>query len=146
MESVGICLRCGEQVCEVCRTRWRGKIVCAACIDRALATREANPEQARSHRRAAMRSLYFGLGAWLLSAVALTVLQLAGIDAPVLLTFGVFSILSADVLVASLGVGQAVAALRTGGENVLHAAGGLLLGGAYVGLMLGVGVLFVWQN
>jgi hypothetical protein len=146
MESVGLCLRCGEPVCEVCRTRWRGQIVCAACVDRALQTHEATPEQARSHRRAAMRAMFFGGSAWLLSALALGVLHLAGAQAPVLLTFVVFLIVGCDVLLASLGVGQAVAALRTRGENMPQAAIGLLLGGAYVSLMLGVGTLFLWQS
>jgi hypothetical protein len=112
MESVGICLRCGEQVCEVCRTRWRGQILCAACVDSALQTKEATPEQARSHRRAAMRSVFFSGGAWLLSGLALGVLYLAGTEAPVLLTFIVFLILGGDVLLATVGAGQAVSTWR----------------------------------
>src|SRR5258708_31449056 len=90
MESVGLCHRCGEQLCEVCRTRWRGHILCAACIDRALQTSEATPEQARANARQARLALWFGGGAWLLSAAALGVLQLAGSQPPVLLTFVVF--------------------------------------------------------
>jgi hypothetical protein len=146
IESVGVCLRCGEQVCEVCRTRWRREIVCAACVDRALHTHEATPEQARSHRRQARLALLFGGGAWLPSALALGVLQAAGSQAPVLLTFVAFLIVAGDMLVAALGVGQAVAALRTRGEYMARASLGLLLGGLYVGAGLGAGTLFLWQN
>ncbi len=116
MESVGMCFRCGEQVCEVCRTRWRGQILCANCVDRAMQTHEATPEQARSHRRQALRALLLGSGAWLPGLVGLGVLHLAGSQPPVLLTFVVLLILAADVLVAALGVGHAVAALHVRGE------------------------------
>jgi hypothetical protein len=146
MESVGQCARCGEQICEVCRTRWRGRILCAACVDQAMQTHEATPEQARTHRRQAERALLLGGGAWLPSAVALGVLVLAGSQPPVLLTFAVFLILAADVLVAAVGVGQAVAALYTGGERSKLAGTGLLLGGLYIGAMLGVGTMFFWQS
>jgi hypothetical protein len=146
MESVGLCFRCGEPLCEVCRTRWRGQILCAACIDRALQTREATPEQARSHARQARWALILGGIVWLAGGAALGILRLAGAQAPVLLTFLVFLVLALNVLVAALGVGQAIAALRTRGESTPLAAAGLLLGGLYVGLLLGVGTLFLWQS
>jgi hypothetical protein len=146
MESVGQCARCGEQVCEVCRTRWRGRILCTACVGQAMQTHEATPEHARAHRRQAERALLLGGGAWLPSLVALGALALTGGQPPVLLTFAVFLILAADVLVAAVGVGQAVAALYTGGEMYKLAGTGLLLGGLYIGVMLGVGTMFLWQS
>src|SRR6516162_9238402 len=36
VETVGVCARCGNYLCEVCRTQWRGQIVCGACVQRAL--------------------------------------------------------------------------------------------------------------
>ena len=84
--------------------------------------------------------------AWVLSAAALGVLYLVGSQPPVLLTFLVFLILAGDVLVAALGVGQAVAALRTRGENAPRAVAGLLLGGLYAGVLLGAATLFLWQS
>jgi hypothetical protein len=146
MESVGQCARCGEEVCEVCRTRWRSQILCAACVDQAMQTHEATPEQARAHRRQAERALLLGAGAWLPSATALGVLHLAGSQPPVLLTFGMLLVLAADVLVAALGVGQAVAALQTRGEKGRMAGLGLVLGGLYIGAMLGAGTMFFWQS
>ena len=40
MESVSVCARCNQHLCETCRTRWRNVIICAACVDRALASGE----------------------------------------------------------------------------------------------------------
>jgi hypothetical protein len=146
MESVGECARCGEQICEVCRTRWRSQILCAACVDRAMQTHEATPEQARAHRREAERALLLGGGAWLPSAIAFGVLSLAGSQPPVLLMFVVFLVIAADVLVAAVGVGQAVAALLVRGERNAVARVGLVLGGLYIGVVLGVGTMFFWQS
>jgi hypothetical protein len=146
VESVGVCRRCGGHVCEVCRTRWRGDILCAACVDRAFRAGEAAPEQARSQERQARLSLVLGGAAWLASASGLGVLRLAGSQAPVVLTFAVFLLLAAGVLAAACGVGQAVAALRTRGEAAPLATAGLVLGGLYVGLALGAGTLFLWQS
>ena len=47
MESVGPCARCAAPMCETCRTAWRGELCCAACVDRALGSGEAAPEQQR---------------------------------------------------------------------------------------------------
>ena len=35
VETVGVCARCGNYLCEVCRTQWRGQIICGACVQRA---------------------------------------------------------------------------------------------------------------
>jgi hypothetical protein len=146
VQSVGLCQRCGEQVCEVCRTRWRGKVVCVACVNRALQGREATPEEARTHAAEARRALTLGGLAWVLAAAALAGLALAGSQPPVLLTFAALLVVAANVLVASAGLGQAVAALRTGGDRVPFAAGGLVLGGLYVAAVLGAATLFLWQQ
>ena len=63
-----------------------------------------------------------------------------------MLTFTVLLVLAANVLVAALGVGQAVAALHAGGEKSRMAGLGLVLGGLYIAVMLGVGVMFFWQS
>src|SRR5689334_12046084 len=46
--AVGTCARCGNFQCELCRTRWRGRTVCVACVSRALEANEARPEEART--------------------------------------------------------------------------------------------------
>src|SRR5947209_9972846 len=74
MESVGLCARCGQHLCETCRTRWRGVIVCAACTDQALATSEASSEQGRIHSRQATASALLSGGAWLGGGLAVGLL------------------------------------------------------------------------
>src|SRR5436190_22134549 len=36
MSSVGECARCRHPMCETCRTRWHGRILCSGCVDRIL--------------------------------------------------------------------------------------------------------------
>ena len=55
-ESVGPCGRCGTFMCETCRTKWRDQVLCAACVDRAMESKEAAPEQSRTHLRQAILS------------------------------------------------------------------------------------------
>src|SRR6185437_2278616 len=76
-ETVGTCGRCGNYFCEVCRTRWRDQILCAACAERALASREATPEQARTHFRQALLGLLLGLGAWVIFILGLLMIGAA---------------------------------------------------------------------
>jgi hypothetical protein len=148
MESVGLCARCGEHLCETCRTRWRGTIVCAACADLALSSNEASSEQVRTHIRQANAAVQFAGAAWLAAVLGLCVLVLVsgrGSDFAVIVTFLSLLVLTGGVLVAAVGVGQAVAALRSGGSRRVLAALGLGLGGLYVGLLLGVGLFTLWQ-
>jgi hypothetical protein len=149
MESVGTCDRCGQQVCETCRTRWRGRIWCAACVDRALEGGQDAPEQARAHARQAFLALGLGLGAWVSSLLALLLLQL-GVrrsgPASAGAIFLVGLVLVSNIPVAAVGVGQALAALRTGGHRVTVALLGLLLAGLYVGALLGLGVFGLWHQ
>src|SRR5215469_18778705 len=63
-ETVGTCGRCGNYFCAVCRTRWRDQVLCAACVERALASREATPEQDRAHARQALLGMLLGSSAW----------------------------------------------------------------------------------
>jgi hypothetical protein len=148
MESVGTCDRCGKQVCETCRTRWRGRIWCAACVDQALGGGENAPEQPRIHSRQAFLAVGLGLGAWIVSLLAV-VLLLALIrrsgEAPGA-TFLVGLVLMSNILVAAVGVGQALAALRSGGDRRVLALVGLGLSGLYVGVLLGLGVFGLWQQ
>jgi hypothetical protein len=148
METVGVCGRCGNYLCEVCRTRWRGVILCAACVDRALGTSEAAPEQERAHFRQAVLAVVLGLAAWVFSALALVgigVLSAGGQVAVGLVLLLVF-VLAFDVLLAALGVGQATAALRVRGNHMILATLGLIVSGLYVGVMLGLGTFNLWQN
>jgi hypothetical protein len=140
-------------LCETCRTRWRGLIICAACADLALSSSEASSEQDRIHNRQANASALLSGGAWLVGGLALGVLTLLsgrGSNLAVILTFLALMFLGGAGLLAAVGVGQAVAALRTSdGRNRVasgFAVAGLGLGGLYVALLLGAGLLTLWQT
>jgi hypothetical protein len=150
IEVVGTCGRCGNYLCEVCRTRWRGQIVCAACVDRALESREAAPEEARAHLRQAILSLVLGGGAWVLFLLILTV---AGVAAranngqiPLALASLLLVVLLGALLPAALGLGQAAAALRTRGNHMILATAGLIVSGLYIGLLVGLFTFGLWQS
>lgn len=144
-ETVGTCGRCGNYFCEVCRTRWREQILCAACADRALASREATPEQARAHFRQALLGLLMGLGAWcffLLGQLFILGALFAERN-PLLILLGLLLVVCA-VLLAVVGTGQAAAALRTRGAHMILATSGFLIGGLFLGVFIGNYVLQLW--
>jgi hypothetical protein len=149
MEAVGTCARCGTYLCEVCRTRWRDQVLCAACVDRALESREAAPEQSRAHLRQAALSLVLGGLAWGVSLLAWLVLVLilgAGGKVAMGAVVLVVLVLLLDTLPAVLGVGQAVAALRTRGNHMIMATVGLIISGLYVGILVGLFGFSIWQG
>ena len=112
-EAVGTCGRCGNHFCEVCRTRWRDQILCAACADHALESREATPEQERAHYRQALLGLLMAVGAWTVFFLGVFVLVLAALaDGNPLLILIVLSLFISAMLLAVVGTGLATAALR----------------------------------
>jgi hypothetical protein len=147
-ESVGTCARCGNYLCEVCRTPWQGKVVCAACVDRLLETGQATPEQARSHSRQAVLSACLGGGAWLATlAVYIPMLALSASDkgAALVLAMLCLAALCTGCCAAPLGLGQAVAALRVRGGQMVLATIGLVLNGLYLGAVIGMFTFGVWN-
>src|SRR5579884_2143506 len=88
----GACPRCGNFQCDLCRTRWRGRSVCAACVDRALGAEEARPEERRAHLWEAVLSLVLGIFAWLSVglAILLAAAAMAGGGEPALILMFVF--------------------------------------------------------
>ncbi len=144
-ESVGPCGRCGTFMCETCRTKWRDQVLCAACVDRALESKEAAPEQARVQRRQAITALCTVIGAWLLSVlgiVAAVVIVMSGggrPDAPATMLGGLMMIgmFLVGAGIALFGMGQAAAVLRARGSHMILATIGLVLGGLFVGLFIG---------
>jgi hypothetical protein len=148
MESVGVCLRCGGYVCETCRTRWHGQVLCPACVSKALATSEATPGQPRERRRQAVAAAACGAAAWAAGALAVAVLTWYTPDGPsgVVVVFVGFLVLAAGVFVAAAGAGQAVAALRGGGPHQALAFAGLAVSGLYAAVALGAGALALWQG
>lgn len=144
-ETVGTCSRCGNYFCEVCRTRWRDRILCVACAERALASREATPEQARAHFRQALLGLLMGLGAWaffILGQLSIVGAVVAGNNV-LLVLFGLLLVVAA-VLLAVVGTGQSVTAVRTRGQHMIVATSGLLIGGLFLGVFLGWYIFSLW--
>jgi hypothetical protein len=147
-EAVGTCGRCGNYFCEVCRTRWRDQILCTACVERALASREATPEQTRAHFRQALFGLLMGLGAWVVFILGLLIVGVAAVASnsfvnPLVLLLVLLFFISA-MLLAVMGTGHAVAALRTRGQHMILATSALLIGGLFLGVFLGNYILELW--
>jgi hypothetical protein len=143
-ETVGTCGRCGNYFCEVCRTRWRDQILCAACAERALASREATPEQARAHFRQALLGLLLGLGAWSAFILWQLISILFQVSHNLLLALVALLMMIVAVLLGVLSTGQAVAALRTRGHQMIMATSGLLLGALFLGVFIGYFVFQLW--
>ncbi|HWG41219.1 MAG TPA: hypothetical protein VN688_00425 [Gemmataceae bacterium] len=141
-EAVGTCGRCGNYFCEVCRTRWRDQVLCAACVERALASREAAPGQARAQFRQALLGLLLGGGAWT-ALILVALLSLAGTP-PVLLGLLVLFLIAASLLMGVLGLGQAVAVLRTRGSHMILGIIGLIVSGLYMGVFIGIFTFSLW--
>jgi hypothetical protein len=151
-EAVGPCGRCGNFMCETCRTKWRDQTLCAACVERALESKEAAPEQSRTHLRQAIMALSMGVGAWVLSlggfliggiGMAASGGQLAAAAIWILL---MMATLMAAVGVALVGLGQAVAVLRARGSHMILATIGLVVSGLYVGLFIGLFAVSIYLN
>ncbi|HEY7423675.1 MAG TPA: hypothetical protein VH682_05465 [Gemmataceae bacterium] len=143
-ETVGTCGRCGNYLCEVCRTRWRDQVLCAACVERALASREATPEQARAHFRQALLGSLLGIGAWSALAGSILLIKVSvELDLPLLVLL-VLLLVPAAVLLGMLGIGQAAAALRTRGHHMIMATSGLIVSGLFLGAFIGIYIFQLW--
>lgn len=148
MESVSVCARCNQHLCETCRTRWRNVIICSACMDRALGSGEARPAQTTSAAGQTRAALLLGVSAWLVGALAVGVLRAfsnSDGDAAAVFSFLSLVAVASGLPMASVGVGQAIAALRTPSEKSWLAGAALVVCGAYVGLLLGAGTMALWQ-
>lgn len=149
MESVSVCARCNQHLCEACRTRWRNVIICGACVDRALATGEARPAQTTSVAQQSVGGLLLGVGAWLTAGMAWGLLRAvtgSDSDTATVCSFIAVLMLALAVPLATTGVGQAVAALRMPSDRAVLAGVALVVGGSYVGLLLGLATLALWQT
>jgi len=148
-EAVGTCGRCGNYLCAVCRTPWRKQVLCTACVGRALESREASPEQARTHFRQAVLSVVLGLGAWALSFLAFLIaipVEQSGSPAGKILVVLAFLVFFGDFLPALAGLGQAATALRTRGNHMILATVGLIVSGLYVGVVVGLFAMGLWLS
>lgn len=149
-ETVGTCGRCGNYFCEICRTRWRERILCVACVQRALESREAAPEQDRAQRRQAWLGLLCGATAWIIVVLGfiLAVATAAATGPSGVFAVGLLLIVSflASILLSIAGVGQAAAALRARGRHLILATAGLIVSGLQIGTFIGWFVVALWTS
>ncbi len=145
IETVGTCRRCGNYICEVCRTRWRESILCAACVQRALDARGAAPEMETTERRQAILSLGLGAGLWgvavagFLIAILLigTATNSGNAGAAILGGLIILATIAVSGMMAVFGIGSATSVLRTRGSYMLLATAGLLLSCLFLGGAIG---------
>jgi hypothetical protein len=145
--SVGTCQRCGTYMCAVCRTRWQDRMLCLACVERALDEKDKRPEDVSAHRRQAALGLSFGASAWglVLAGFLLLFLLRNSANAATWQTIaGLLGLVS--FLPALFGVGQAVSALRARGSRMVMATSGLVLSATHVGVVLGLVLAGLWQR
>jgi hypothetical protein len=132
----------------VCRTRWRNLVLCAACVDRALESKEAAPEQAQAHLRQALLSLVLGGVAWILGAIGLVIGIVGQTSESIQVGAILFMmlILLVAALPGSLGLGQAASAVRSRGNHMIMATIGLITNGLFLGVLLGMFSIGLWQQ
>jgi hypothetical protein len=136
--SRGTCDRCGNYLCDTCRTRWRGRWLCAACVDRALEHKEVSPAEAGAHLRQALLALGLGVTSWAIFIFAILIVAAAMSGGSMgLVALGGLVIL-ASPLPAVVGVGQGAAAIRARGDHMILATIGLVLSGLNVGVFIGM--------
>jgi hypothetical protein len=147
-EAVGTCARCGNFLCEVCRTRWRDQVVCVACVDRALQKGEAAGGE-RGHLRQGFLSVILGATAWLALILMVVIANIGQQQSAAIMAIIVLFVLGAmfvGALLATLGLGQATAALRMRGSHMILATLGLILNGLFLGAFIGLLLFSMWFN
>src|SRR5438552_3841277 len=60
-KATNTCDRCGNFMCAVCRTRFGGAKLCAACVERVLQARTQQPAAGRAEWTHAVLSVILGL-------------------------------------------------------------------------------------
>jgi hypothetical protein len=147
--AVGTCARCGNFQCDLCRTRWRGRPVCIACVNRALESDEARPEEVRAQLWQALAALALGILGWVAIVLAFVII-IAGMEGAgginiVLVGLGGLLIIGSPVI-SVVGVGLGAAALRARGSHMILATVGLILSGLHVGAVIGIFTFSFWRN
>jgi hypothetical protein len=149
--SIGTCQRCGNFLCDTCRTRWGDKVLCLACVERALQSGDVVPGRQRAHNRQAAFGLAGGISAWLMTAalVGLIVVAQKGGGSPasfLALVPIILIMMAASVTTALGGLGLSASALRTRGDSMILATLGLLLSGLHFGATVGLMLFGIWLN
>ena len=136
--TLGTCGRCGNYLCDTCRTRWRDRWLCAACVDLALERRETVPAEAAAHLRQSLLALGLGVASWaiFLTAILIAAAAMTGGNKALVVLAGLIVLVSP--VPAMIGVGQGAAAIRARGDHMILATLGLVLSGLNVGVFIGL--------
>jgi hypothetical protein len=115
-----------------------------------LQSREASPEDVRTHYLQALWSMIFGIGGWalLLSGVVLFAIGIRnGPEHPAVVAVlpALLFLLAAPCLVVP-GLGLGAAAVRTRGDHMVLATIGLALSALMAGAMIGAIAVNSWRN
>ena len=152
--AVGPCQRCGNFQCDLCRTRWHNRALCAACVSRLLEEGAADPQDVRAGRLQSVLALALGIISWVLVLIGIVIIGIAvaangprGLDAGVILVLGAAVLLMlSSVVPAAFGVGHGAAALRARSSHMILAAVGVILSGLDIGALIGLFTFAYWQN
>jgi hypothetical protein len=146
--AVGTCARCGNYLCRVCRTRWRNRPTCIACVERALQANETPPEEIRAHRRQAILGLILGGIGWLIALGGFVLAVIGANEADPQIGLAIIGLLLVVVspTPAMFGIGQGAAAVRARGRHMILATIGLVLCGLHLGIMIGAFTFLVMLN
>jgi hypothetical protein len=141
------CSRCEALLCQACRTRWQGEVVCPQCVDHSIADDEPSPQEAQMQTRQAWYSVILAAAAWMLLMLTLapysTFHQQQVMSTMV---FGTYLFYLGSFLPGLFGVGLGVAAIRLRGDHRILATCGLIGSGSQLGIAIGIMVLNLWHN
>jgi hypothetical protein len=130
----------------VCRTRWRDRWLCAACVDSALEKNEVQPAEASAHARQAILSLFLSGLSWV-AFVGVIIIVVAALASNNFVAVGFAGLVFfLTPLPAVIGIGLGMAAIRTRGDYMLIATIGLVLGCVNVGMFIATLTLSFAQN
>ena len=152
--ALGACQRCGNFQCDLCRTRWHNRALCAACVSRLLEEGGADLQDVRAGRLQSVLALALGIISWVLVLIGIVIIGIAvaangprGLDAGVILVLGAAVLLMlSSVVPAAFGVGHGAAALRARSSHMILAAVGVILSGLDIGALIGLFTFAYWQN
>lgn len=140
------CLRCGNYMCPVCRTRFRARNLCPACVDRALESQESTPQDSRAHLWQAILAVVLGVAGWGITLVGIVLIGI-GVESDSVPLVGIGGlVLLGSPLTAVAGVGLGACAIRTRGNHMIMATIGLLLSAFQIGVIIGLTTFSVFLN
>lgn len=144
-QAISVCARCQGGACEVCRTRWRDQVLCIACVESDIVSSRGTEALKKRNGQYASYSCVLSATAW--AGFVLTCLTLAlicWVSGSSDLSSGVLLVLLALYLAAGVialfGIGFGLTVMRSPDCAVTtqRATIGMVLGGAYLGILLGV--------